>query len=47
VEGTDTGHENAEGMASVGVGLTVMLGHVYWFLGAEPEFAELPWPDSH
>jgi hypothetical protein len=27
VEGTNTGHENAEGMASVGVRLTVELGH--------------------
>ena len=26
MEGTDTGHENAEGMASVGVGLTAQLG---------------------
>lgn len=25
-EGTDTGHENAEGMASVGVRLTAQLG---------------------
>jgi hypothetical protein len=31
VKGTDTGHENGEAMASVGVGLTVMLGHGYWF----------------
>jgi hypothetical protein len=31
VEGTDTGHEDGEAMASVGVGLTVMLGHRYWF----------------
>jgi hypothetical protein len=30
VEGTNTGHENGEAMASVGVGLTVMLGHGYW-----------------
>jgi hypothetical protein len=27
VEGTNTGHENAEGMASVGVRLTAELGH--------------------
>jgi hypothetical protein len=27
VEGTDTGHEDAEGMASVGVRLTAELGH--------------------
>jgi len=26
VEGTDTGHENGEAMASVGVGLTAQLG---------------------
>ena len=26
MEGTDTGHENAEGMASVGVRLTAQLG---------------------
>ena len=27
MEGTDTGHEDAEGMASVGVRLTAELGH--------------------
>ncbi len=28
MEGTDTGHENAEGMASAGVSLTAQLGHI-------------------
>jgi hypothetical protein len=28
VKGTNKGHENAAGMALVGVRLTVMLGHV-------------------
>ena len=28
-EGTNTGHENAEGMASVGVRLTAQLGHIF------------------
>ena len=27
MEGTDAGHENAEGMARVGVSLTTLLGH--------------------
>jgi len=29
VEGTDTGHENGEAMASVGVGLTAQLGAIF------------------
>jgi hypothetical protein len=32
VEGTDTGHEDAEGMASVGVRLTAELGHARYLL---------------
>jgi len=32
VEGTNKAHENGEAMGFVGVRLTVMLGHGYWFL---------------
>ena len=32
MEGTDKGHENAEGMALVGVSLTVMLGRCAYAL---------------
>jgi len=31
VEGTNKAHENGEAMGFVGVRLTVMLGHGYWF----------------
>jgi hypothetical protein len=31
VEGTNKAHENGEAMGLVGVRLTVMLGHGYWF----------------
>jgi hypothetical protein len=31
VEGTNKAHENGEAMGFVGVRLTAMLGHGYWF----------------
>lgn len=31
MEGTNKAHENGEAMGFVGVRLTVMLGHGYWF----------------
>ena len=31
MEGTNKAHENGEAMGFVGVRLTVMLGHRYWF----------------
>lgn len=31
MEGTNKAHENGEAMGFVGVRLTVMLGHWYWF----------------
>ena len=35
MEGTDTGHEDAGGMASVGVRLTDQLGNGHWCLIAD------------
>ena len=32
MEGTNKAHENGEAMGFVGVRLTVLLGHGYWFL---------------